>query len=164
VQLLEPPDHVRDRAGDEEVLLLEAQRLPLVALIVRVEHLGDVLGVDLLLDGAAVVALVEELQVEIAGGARATVEGAQMVGGRITLKYESDGPSVDAAVPGDYIYPSDVRISSKRDRLYVKASGFAAGIRKETWLYEYDLQNRKQMRKKLVDPAVLPDECRMPQK
>jgi hypothetical protein len=102
--------------------------------------------------------------VEIAGGARATVEGAQMVGGRIILKYEPDGPSVDAAVPGDYIYPSDVRISSKRDRLYVKASGFAAGIRKETWLYEYDLQNRKQMRKELVDPAVLPDECRMAQK
>ena len=85
-----------------------------------------------------------------------------MVGGRITVKYEPDGPSVDAAVPGDYIYPSDVRISHKHDRLYVKASGLAAGIWKETWLYEYNLQNRKQVRKQLVDPAVLPDECAMP--
>ena len=70
VPLLEAPDDVGDRAGDEEVLLLEAQRLALVALIVRVEDLRDVLGVDLLLDRAAEVALVEELQVEVARRAR----------------------------------------------------------------------------------------------
>ncbi len=70
VAALVAPHDVGDRAGDEEVLLLEAQRLALLALIVGVEHLGDVLGVDLLLDGAAVVALVEELQVEVARRAR----------------------------------------------------------------------------------------------
>ena len=70
VLLLEPPDHVGNRAGHEEILLLEAQLLALVALIVRVEDLGDVLGVDLLLHGAAEVAFVEELEVEVARRAR----------------------------------------------------------------------------------------------
>ena len=63
-------DDVGDRAGDEEVLLLEPQRLALLALVVGVEDLGDVLGVDLLLDGAPEVPFVEELQVEVARGAR----------------------------------------------------------------------------------------------
>jgi hypothetical protein len=102
--------------------------------------------------------------VEIVGGAKATVEGAQMVGGRVTLHYLPDGPSVPAAVPGDYVYPADVRINDGHDRLYVKASGSAGGIWEETWLYEYDLKNRRQVRKQLVDPSVLPEECSMEKK
>jgi hypothetical protein len=42
--------HVLQRAGDEEVLLLEPQLLALDLLVVRVEHLGEVLGRDLLVD------------------------------------------------------------------------------------------------------------------
>jgi hypothetical protein len=87
-----------------------------------------------------------------------------MVWGRITLQYEADGASVTAAQPGDYVYPSDVRVNAVHDRLYVKATGKAAGIWEETWLYEYDLQNRNQVRKQLVDPNVLPAECPMPKK
>jgi len=87
-----------------------------------------------------------------------------MVGGNITIRYEPDGPSLVAVQPGDYIYPSDVRVNEKHDRLYVKARGLAAGIWKETWLYEYDLQNRKQLRKQRVEPDVLPAECPMLQK
>jgi hypothetical protein len=49
----------------------------------------------------------------------------------------------------------------RHERLYVKASGLAGGIRKETWLYEYDLKNRKQVRKQLVDPSVLSEDCSM---
>ncbi len=70
VPQLVAPDDVGDRAGHEEVLLLEAQRLAFLALVVRVEDLRDVLGVDLLLDGAPEVSFVEELQVEVARGAR----------------------------------------------------------------------------------------------
>ena len=73
------PDDVGDRAGDEEVLLLEAQLLPLLALIVRVEDLRYVLGVYLLLDRAPEVPLVEELQIEVAGRARRPQ--AQGIGG-----------------------------------------------------------------------------------
>jgi hypothetical protein len=41
------PDHVLQRAGDEEVLLLEAQLLAGLGLVVGVEHLGDGLGLHL---------------------------------------------------------------------------------------------------------------------
>jgi hypothetical protein len=100
----------------------------------------------------------------IAGGSKATVRGADMVWGKITIRYEPDGSSVTAVQPGDYIYPSDVRVNANNDRLYVKARGLAAGIWEETWLYEYDLQNRKQVRKQRVHPDALPAECPMPGK
>ena len=52
-------DHVLQRAGDEEVLLLQPQLLARLGLVVGVEHLGDVLGDHLVLDRAVVVADVE---------------------------------------------------------------------------------------------------------
>src|SRR5438045_3212000 len=63
---------VGDRAGDEEVLLLEPKGLALVALVVGIENFGDVLGVGLLFDGAAEVPLVEALEIEVASSARRT--------------------------------------------------------------------------------------------
>src|SRR5688572_7856931 len=63
--------------------------------------------------------------IAIAGGSKATVQGAQMVGGNIAIRYEPDGPSVIAAQPGDYIYPRDVRVNDSEDHLYVKAQGAA---------------------------------------
>ena len=105
-----------------------------------------------------------DTKIAIAGGSEATVQGAQMVGGRVTVLYEPDRPPVVAVRPGDYIYPGDVRVNASHARLYVKASGLAAGIWDETWLFEYDLQNRKQVRKQRVDPAVLPTECPMPER
>jgi hypothetical protein len=84
-----------------------------------------------------------------------------MVGGQIDIRYEEDGQELVAVNPGDYIYPSDVRIDNNAGVLYVKASGSAAGVWRETWLYEYDLQRRRQASKLLVDPSVLPAECPM---
>jgi hypothetical protein len=100
----------------------------------------------------------------IAGGSTATVRGADMVWGRITVRYESDGRTVVAVQPDDYIYPGDVRLNDRHDRLYVKASGLAAGIWDETWLYEYDLVQQKPVRKNRVHPDALPPECPMPNK
>jgi hypothetical protein len=100
--------------------------------------------------------------ITIIGGSKATIQGVDMVSGTIDIRYEPDGPSLEAVDPGDYIYPSDVRVNASRDRLYVKAQGSAAGIWEETWLYEYDLRNRKQAAKQLVHPDVLPAECPMP--
>lgn len=99
--------------------------------------------------------------VTIPGGSKTTIKGAQMVGGRIEVRYDVDGQLQTAAKPGDYIYPSDVRLNAALGRLYVKASGLAAGIWHETWLYEYDLQKRKQLTKRRVDPGVLPPECEL---
>lgn len=102
--------------------------------------------------------------ITIEGGVTATVEGAQMVGGRIIIRYDRDGAVVTAVNHGDYIYPDDVRLNDSHDRLYVKASGLAGGISQQTWLHEYDLKARKELHKQFVDPGVLPDECPMPQK
>jgi hypothetical protein len=105
-----------------------------------------------------------DTSITIAGGSTATVQGADVVSGGIVIHYGPDGPSVTAVQPGDYIYPSDVRLNDDHDRLYVKARGLAAGIWHETWLYEYDLQKRKQVQKQRVYPDALPPECPMPQK
>lgn len=102
--------------------------------------------------------------IAIAGGAKATVQGADMVGGEVSIRYEADGREMVAVDPGDYIYPKDVRLNDAHDRLYVKASGAAGGIWDETWLYEFDLVGRKQVRKSRVHLDALPPECPMPKK
>ena len=84
-----------------------------------------------------------------------------MVGGRIVVRYQPDGPEVVAADAGDYVYPSDVRINKARTILVVKATGLAGGIRHETWLYQYDLEAQRQLSRSLVDLTMLPDECVM---
>ena len=45
-------DHVLERAGDEEILLRQAQLLADLRLVVGIEDLGDGLRDDLLVDGA----------------------------------------------------------------------------------------------------------------
>src|SRR3954471_11798784 len=95
----------------------------------------------------------------VIGGMNPTIRGAHTVGGTITVGYGPDRAELIAVRPGDYIYPSDVRVDSAGGLLYVKARGIAGGLWKETWLYEYDLVRRQQVSKLLVDPNVLPREC-----
>ena len=82
-----------------------------------------------------------------------------MVGGRVVVQYLAGGPKVEAANAGDYIYPSDIRLDSPNDLLYVKASGLAGGISYETWLFEYDLRGQKLVSHRRVRGDVLPAEC-----
>ena len=56
--------HVLQRTGHEEVLLFQAQLLAARLIIVGVEHLADVFGGHLLIDGAVVIAAVEDGEVE----------------------------------------------------------------------------------------------------
>jgi hypothetical protein len=46
---------------------------------------------------------------------------------QIAVISESDGRRVVAADAGDYIYPADVRIAAVKERLYLRASGYARG-------------------------------------
>jgi hypothetical protein len=88
------------------------------------------------------------------------VYGRAGPGGRIDVKYASDGKSYVAANAGDYIYPDDVRFDRASEHLYVRATGvpvFFGGL--QTWLFEYDLRNRRQTERARVDPSVLPQEC-----
>jgi hypothetical protein len=97
--------------------------------------------------------------IALAVGSKATIQGAEKIAGQILVRYEPDGSVETAAKPGDYIYPSDVRHDAPSGRLYVKARGLAGGMSDQTWLYEYDLKNRKQLRKQRVYPDALPQEC-----
>ena len=99
--------------------------------------------------------------ITVPGGLTIRIMAANMVSGNVGIRYLPDGPELTAVRPGDYIYPSDVRVDEARGVLYVKARGLAAGIWQETWLYEYDLQRRRELARALVDPSVLPPECPM---
>jgi hypothetical protein len=97
--------------------------------------------------------------ISLRDGASVTVFGYQAVGGSIELRYSPSGVHEVAASSGDYVYPTDVRVSADDRVLYVKTSGLGAGIWQETWLFEYDLADRKQLGRVQVDPSVLPPEC-----
>src|SRR5262245_46703840 len=56
--------HVLQRARHEEVLLLQTQALAGGRLVVRIQHLAQILRVDLALDRAVVIAHVEGLEIE----------------------------------------------------------------------------------------------------
>jgi len=92
-------------------------------------------------------------------GARVIVKGTQSPGGRIEVRYANSGEGIVAADAEDYVYPSDVRVSSQNNLIYVKACGLAGGINHETWLFEYDLDHQRLVTKQLVSDDVLPAEC-----
>ena len=94
-------------------------------------------------------------------GVVARISGAQMPGGRIVVTYMSDGKEKIAANAGDYVYPADVRLDPTSNRLYIKASGLAVLGGQQTWLFEYDLNTRRQIERERVDPRGLPQECQI---
>jgi len=95
-------------------------------------------------------------------GLTVRILGATMPGGRITVRYLPEGTETVAANAGDYIYPADVRLDSGSDTLFIKASGITAALSQpQTWLFEYDLNNRQQIARNRVDPSVLPEECQI---
>ncbi|MNM92764.1 hypothetical protein D3C81_1051080 [compost metagenome] len=67
----EQAQHVLQRAGHEEVLLLQPQLLALLGFVIGVEHLGKVLRRHFLVHRAQVIAPVEGVEVERLGGLRA---------------------------------------------------------------------------------------------
>ena len=94
-------------------------------------------------------------------GVVAHVKGEDMVFGRIVVKYASDGKVKVAVNAGDYVYPEDVRLDANTGRLYVKAGGIAVLDGEQTWLFEYDLNKRRQTASDRVDENVLPQECQI---
>lgn len=97
---------------------------------------------------------------EIGGESAIQVYGTAVPGGRIDARYQSDGKDEIAADAGDYIYPANVRFDRTGGKLYIKASGIPAVFGgPQTWLFEYDLRQRRQTQREQVDPSVLPQEC-----
>ena len=104
-------DHVLQRAGDEEELLLEAEGLALDHLVVRIEHLGDVLRMHLVLDRAVVVAVVEGGEIErldrlglpeaeVVAGADAVAEDGGVVGHALDDRVGNPAHAVAALLVG----------------------------------------------------------------
>ena len=93
------------------------------------------------------------------GGVKVVIRGAAIPGGRVTLFYPQTGNTVIAADAGDYVYPTDIRLDAKNALLYVKARGLAGGLSLQTWLFEYDIQQRRLLQRQMVHDADLPEEC-----
>jgi hypothetical protein len=95
-----------------------------------------------------------------AGKSRVRIIGADTVGGRIDVEFEG-GKRMVAAGSGDYVYPKDVRLAPDHRVLFIKTSGVVPwfGNPQKTFLYEFDLQARRQTEDVLVDPKYLPPEC-----
>lgn len=94
-------------------------------------------------------------------GIRAVVLGRNDINGQIHVQFDPDPESVVAVFPKDFLGPTDVRVDINQDWLFVRAYGHAAfGGDAETWLYKYDLRDRKVISESRVDPSVLPKECR----
>jgi hypothetical protein len=89
------------------------------------------------------------------------VRGAQTVGAGIELDYNPPDPGrLLAANSGDDISPSDVRLDSVQDLLYVRTDALAVlGKESVTWLFEYDLPRRHRLAQLRVAPAMLPPQC-----
>jgi hypothetical protein len=100
-----------------------------------------------------------ETALTLSDGSKVMVTGAQIPGGRITVRNLTTGRTSQAANAGDYIYPSDVRFDAQRNLLLVKASGLAAGISYETWLFKYDLLGQHLLEHRRVNDDGLPTEC-----
>lgn len=93
-------------------------------------------------------------------GVAVHVSGAEMPGGKISVQYLPDGKYDLAADAGDYIYPADVRMNRSTDVLYIKASGIPAAFGgPETWIFAYDLEQKRQIQRVRVEPTILPKEC-----
>lgn len=92
-------------------------------------------------------------------GLRVVVRGAQGPCGEIVLFYPQTRSTVVAANGGDYICPSDVRVDLQKGLLYVKAQGVTWAGAGQTWLFEYDIHQRRLVNRQRVDDSGLPEEC-----
>jgi len=88
------------------------------------------------------------------------ISGRAVPDGDIQLTDRSNGWSEIIAKAGEYIYPADVRFARDSNVLYVRANGMAVPFGgNQTWLFEYDLSQRRQIQRVRVDPNVLTKEC-----
>jgi hypothetical protein len=95
-------------------------------------------------------------------GSKVAISAAEIAGGRVTVSDTSSGREYVAADAGDYIYPEDLRLDVENERLYVKAHGLWAGIREQTWLFEYDLRQHRRTARVRVKNGSLPLNCQVP--
>jgi hypothetical protein len=105
-----------------------------------------------------------ETTISLRDGSKVVVGAAAWAGGRAIVTYPPAPQEYVAAQPGDYIYPVDLRIDTKGDILYVAASGLAGGLFEQTWLFAFDLKERRQIARRKIRYKDLPAVCSGPER
>ena len=103
-----------------------------------------------------------EMTIPLRDGSKAVVGAAAWAGGMAVVTYPPAKQEYVAARPGDYIYPVDLRIDPQNDVLYVAATGLAGGVWEQTWLFAFDLKERRQIARRKIRYKDLPADCPSP--
>jgi len=82
------------------------------------------------------------------------------VGGRFTAKYSDEPEARIMFLPGDYVYPTELRVARGAHIVYGRASGYAGGTTVVARIFAFDLERRLLIGSQSVDPGVLPPEVR----
>jgi len=96
------------------------------------------------------------IQLPTGGTARVTASG--WIGGDFSVQYSDEsGPRV-AGRPGDYVYPSAIRLDSSKQVLYCLAQGYRPiGNTPVTLLFLFDLQRREIIKSYDIKKGILPN-------
>jgi hypothetical protein len=89
------------------------------------------------------------------GPVAALVSARCCVGGRFVAQYSDEpGPRIMFA-PGDYVYPSELRVPPRGHVVYGRATGLAGGLTETTKIFAYDLDARRPVESLEVAPRLL---------
>ncbi|GAO02686.1 hypothetical protein [Anaeromyxobacter sp. PSR-1] len=94
-------------------------------------------------------------KVELPGGF-VTVSARCCVGQGFVARFSDESSPRTMFTPGDYVYPSELRVALRERVVYGRASGLAGGITKVTKIFAYDLDRRRLVESVDVDPGLLP--------
>jgi hypothetical protein len=97
-----------------------------------------------------------DLTLEPGNGQTVTVTAACCIGGRFLAKYGDETQPRIVGQPGDYVYPTELRVNRETRRVYGMARGLAGGIWHKTVIFEFDLVRRQQIGRVEVDDKILP--------
>jgi hypothetical protein len=90
------------------------------------------------------------------GRTAVTVAARCCVGGRFVAQYSDESTPRVMFTPGDYVYPTELRVASRGHVLYGRASGLAGGITETTKIFSYDFDARRLVEAVEVAPRLLP--------
>ena len=89
-------------------------------------------------------------------GVSVTVAARCCVGQGFVARYSDESSPRTMFTPGDYVYPTELRVALREHVVYGRASGVAGGITMVTRIFAYDLDRRRLLESREVAPALLP--------
>jgi hypothetical protein len=94
-------------------------------------------------------------KIELPGGS-VTVSARCCVGQGFVARFSDEPAPRKVFTPGDYVYPSELRVALRDRVVYGRASGLAGGITNVTKIFAYDLDRRRLVDSAEIDPGLLP--------